>query len=94
MMKNNEWAAVAYLTDDGETYTYTVRAINDGVYSCFYPQGTTLKSIDAPMDLSLENRVSGVMLNWNKCAGADGYYVVIKKIDKTTDDSEDTIRKF
>lgn len=62
----------------GETYTYTVRAINDGVYSCFYPQGTTLKSIDAPMNLTLENRVSGVMLNWNKCEGADGYYVYRK----------------
>jgi fibronectin type 3 domain-containing protein len=62
----------------GSTYTYTVRAINNGVYSCFYPQGATLKSIDAPMRLALENRVSGVMLNWNKCAGADGYYVYRK----------------
>ena len=62
----------------GGTYTYTVRAINDGVYSCFYPQGTTMKSIDAPMSLKAENRVSGVMLSWNKCAGADGYYVYRK----------------
>ncbi|MBO5064693.1 MAG: leucine-rich repeat protein [Clostridia bacterium] len=72
----------AYYRDDtasrGGTYTYTVRAINDGVYSCFYPQGKTLKSIDAPMSIKLENRVSGVMLNWNKCAGADGYYVYRK----------------
>lgn len=71
-----------YFRDDtakrGETYTYTIRAINDGVYSCFYPQGKTLKSIDAPMNLKLENRVSGVMLNWNKCVGADGYYVYRK----------------
>ena len=62
----------------GGTYTYTVRAINDGVYSCFYPQGTTMKSIDAPMSLKAENRVSGVMLSWNKCVGADGYYVYRK----------------
>ncbi len=71
-----------YFRDDtakrGGTYTYTVRAINDGIYSCFYPQGTTMKSIDAPMSLKAENRVSGVMLSWNKCAGADGYYVYRK----------------
>lgn len=71
-----------YFRDDtakrGETYTYTVRSINDGIYSCFYPQGTTMKSIDAPMSLKVENRVSGAMLSWNKCAGADGYYVYRK----------------
>ena len=27
-------------------------------------------------------------------AGDDGYYVVVKRIDKTTDDSHDTLRKY
>lgn len=62
----------------GTTYTYTVRAVYDGVFSCYYPQGKTIKSIAAPMNLKVENRVSGVMINWNKCTGADGYYVYRK----------------
>ena len=62
----------------GVTYTYTVRAGNGGSYSSYYPQGTTMKSIDAPMNINLENRVSGVMISWNKCVGADGYYVYRK----------------
>ncbi len=62
----------------GVTYTYTVRAGRNGVYSSFYPQGTAMKSIAAPMNLKLENRVSGVMVSWNKCEGADGYYVYRK----------------
>ena len=55
---------------------------------------------------SLENRISiesplGKAVLGHKVgdrvkipAGDDGYYVVVKRIDKTTDDSHDTLRKY
>lgn len=62
----------------GNSYTYTVRAVYNGVLSCYYPEGKTLVSIDAPMNVGAQSRVSGALVTWNKCAGAKGYYVYRK----------------
>lgn len=62
----------------GTSYTYTVRAVYNGTLSCYYPAGKTIVSIDAPMKVGVQNRVSGVMVSWNKCAGAKGYYIYRK----------------
>ena len=51
-----------------------------------------LISIESPMGKALLGHKEGDRVFIP--AGAGGYYVVIRKIDKTTDDSEDTIRKF
>jgi transcription elongation factor GreA len=51
-----------------------------------------LISIESPMGKALLGHKEGDRVFIP--AGAGGYYVVIKKIDKTTDDSEDSIRKF
>ena len=62
----------------GSSYTYTVRAVYNGTLSCYYPEGKTIVSIDAPMDVKAESRVSGVLVSWNKCDGAQGYYIYRK----------------
>lgn len=62
----------------GTAYTYTVRAVYNGALSCYYPEGKTIVSIDAPMDINAESRVSGALVSWNKCAGAQGYYIYRK----------------
>ena len=52
-----------------------------------------LISIESPMGKALLGHRSGdrVLVKTN---GDTGYYVVIKKIDKTSDDSKDALRKF
>ncbi|MBR5442358.1 MAG: leucine-rich repeat protein [Clostridia bacterium] len=59
----------------GTAYTYTVRAVYNSSVSCYEPAGKSIVSINAPLTLKTENRVSGVMVSWNKCLGAKGYHV-------------------
>lgn len=75
-----------YFEDDDEVETYRM------VTSIRGNSLAGLISIESPMGKALLGHKEGdrVLIP----AGAGGYYVVIRKIDKTTDDSEDTIRKF
>ncbi len=62
----------------GTSYTYTVRAVYNGSLSCYYPEGKTIASIDAPLNVKAESRVSGALISWNSCSGAQGYYIYRK----------------
>ncbi|MGN1266644.1 MAG: transcription elongation factor GreA [Dorea sp.] len=75
-----------YFEEDDEVETYRlVTSIRGNSL-----QG--LISIESPMGKALLGHKVGdrVLIP----AGAGGYYVVVRKIDKSTDDSEDSIRKF
>ena len=52
-----------------------------------------LISIESPLGKAIKGHKVGdrVFVNTN---GNNGYYVTIKRIDKSTDDSNDTIRKY
>ncbi len=52
-----------------------------------------LISIESPMGKALLGHKTGDRI-LVRTGGGEGYYVVIRKIDKTTDDSEDKLRKF
>ena len=76
-----------YFEDDDETETYRlVTSIRGNSL-----QG--LISIESPLGKAIKGHKVGdrVLVKTN---GNEGYYVVIRKIDKTTDDSNDTIRKY
>lgn len=75
-----------YFEEDDEVETYRL------VTSIRGNSLAGLISIESPMGKALLGHKEGDRVFIP--AGAGGYYVVIKKIDKTTDDSEDTIRKF
>ena len=75
-----------YFEEDDEMETYRL------VTSIRGNSLAGLISIESPMGKALLGHKVGDRVFIP--AGAGGYYVVIKKIDKTTDDSEDTIRKF
>ena len=75
-----------YFEDDDEVETYRL------VTSIRGNSLAGLISIESPMGKALLGHKEGDRVFIP--AGAGGYYVVIRKIDKTTDDSEDTIRKF
>ncbi|MCI9489865.1 transcription elongation factor GreA [Lachnospiraceae bacterium 48-42] len=52
-----------------------------------------LISIESPMGKALLGHKTGDRI-LVRTGGDEGYYVVIREIDKTTDDSEDKLRKF
>ena len=59
-------------------------------------RGTSLKgviSIESPLGKAVRGHKVGDRVKV-KTIGEDGYYVVIRKIDKTTDDTKDTLRKY
>lgn len=76
-----------YFEDDEETETYRL------VTSI---RGNSLNgriSIESPLGKAIIGRKEGERV-LVKTEGDQGYYVVIKKIEKTTDESKDSLRKF
>ncbi len=76
-----------YFEEDDETETYRL------VTSVRGNSMQGLISIESPMGKALLGHKEGdrVLVRTN---GDQGYYVVIRNIDKTTDDSEDVLRKY
>ena len=76
-----------YFEDDDETEVFRL------VTSVRGNSMQGLISVESPMGKALLGHKAGERL-FVKTNDNGGYYVVIKKIDKTTDDSADEIRKF
>ena len=76
-----------YFEEDDETETYRL------VTSVRGNSMQGLISIESPMGKAIRGHKTGdrVLVRTN---GDDGYYVVIKEIVKTTDDSQDTLRRY
>lgn len=76
-----------YFEDDDELETYRlVTSIRGNSL-----QG--LISIESPLGKAIKGHKVGDRV-FVKTNGNEGYYVIIKRIDKSTDDSNDTIRKY
>lgn len=76
-----------YFEDDNETEKYRL------VTSVRGNSMQGLISIESPMGKALRGRKEGDRV-FVKTNGDQGYYVVIKNIDKTTDDSQDMLRRY
>lgn len=61
----------------GKTYTYMVRAVEDGVLSQYYA-GESITRVDTPELVSISNVASGIKIKWGKVSCADGYNVYRK----------------
>ena len=75
-----------YFEDDEEVETYRI------VTSVRGNSMNGLISIESPLGKAVLGNKVGDRVKIT--AGDDGYYVVVKRIDKTTDDSHDTLRKY
>lgn len=75
-----------YFEEDDEVETYRL------VTSVRGNSLQGLISIESPLGKAILGHKTGDRIKI--AAGDDGYYVVIKKIDKTTDDANDTLRKY
>ena len=76
-----------YFEEDDETETYRL------VTSVRGNSLQGLISIESPLGKAIKGRKAGDRVKV-KTNGDNGYYVVVKKIEKTTDDSNDTLRKY
>ena len=76
-----------YFEDDDETETYRL------VTSVRGNSLQGLISIESPLGRAIRGHKAGDRVKV-KTNGEDGYFVVIRKIDKTTDDSNDTLRRY
>ena len=76
-----------YFEDDDETETYRL------VTSVRGNSLQGLISIESPLGKAIKGRKAGDRVKV-KTNDDNGYYVVVRKIEKTTDDSSDTLRKF
>lgn len=76
----------------GETYTYTVRAINGSVASSFYTDKATSLYLKAPA-ISAKNTKDGIEITLNKVTGAKSYLLYKKAGDgewSLTEELKDT----
>ncbi len=62
----------------GVHYYYRVEVVCNGSSSVNPGVGGSYFTIESPMKFTVQNRVSGVMVKWSKCAGATGYYIYRK----------------
>lgn len=76
-----------YFEEDDETEVYRL------VTSVRGNSLQGLISIESPLGKAIRGHKEGDRVKV-ETGGDGGYYVVIRKIDKTTDDSKDTLRKF
>ena len=76
-----------YFEDDDETEVYRL------VTSVRGNSLQGLISIESPLGKGIRGHKEGDRVKV-KTSKENGYYVVIRKIDKTTDDSNDTLRKY
>ena len=76
-----------YFEEDDETETYRL------VTSVRGNSLQGLISIESPLGKAIRGRKVGDRVKV-KTNGENGYYAVIKRIEKTTDDSQDTLRKY
>ena len=76
-----------YFEDDGETERYRL------VTSVRGNSMQGLISIESPVGKAIRGKKEGDRV-FVKTNGEDGYYIVIKEIDKTTDDSQDSLRRY
>ncbi len=65
----------------GVKYSYTVRAVKDGIYSGFDRMGVNSYYIGTPAGLKSANYDNGISLSWDACEGADKYNVYRKDGD-------------
>ncbi len=62
----------------GTKYTYKVEPVIKGKTNDASTATGSYVSLDSPVNFTVLNRVSGIAVNWKKCAGSTGYYVYRK----------------
>ncbi len=62
--------------ESGNTYVYTVRALNSWGLSMYDSTGVSCKYISKPENVKAVNNVNGIDISWSVTRGADGYVIM------------------
>lgn len=68
----------------GETYTYSVKAVNGYGASMFDSTGVSTKYVAKPSITSLTNSIGGVEIKWSATDGADSYTILRREAGSNT----------
>ena len=72
-----------YNLESGNTYIYTVQALNDFGTTLRNSNGVSCKYISKPVDVVVESGLGGVDISWGKTNGADKYQIVRRELGET-----------
>ena len=62
--------------ESGNTYDYTVRAVNASGISPFDSNGVSCKFVSKPTNITVKGDIGGVEISWSKANGVDKYQIV------------------
>ena len=65
----------------GVDYVYTVKAVDGKSYSGYVATGASIRRLETPKLVKIENSKQGITVTWSKVAGAAGYKVYRKTAD-------------
>lgn len=66
---------------NGNSYTYTVRAFNNGMQSDYDSKGRTITRLMTPALSNVYNSRKGALVKWKKVNNAEGYHIFRKPIN-------------
>ncbi len=69
--------------ESGNTYIYSVKAINAYGASMYDSNGVSCKYISKPSNVVAVNGVGGIDVSWDKSAGADSYNIMRREFGET-----------
>lgn len=69
-----------YNLESGNTYVYSLKAINASGMSMFDANGVSCKYISKPTNIIAQSGIGGVDITWDKANGADKYQIVRREL--------------
>ena len=62
--------------ESGNTYVYSVAAVNEWGSSSYDTKGVSCKYVSKPSNITAQNGIGGIDVSWDKANGADKYQVL------------------
>ena len=71
---------IDYNLESGNTYVYSLKAVNASGMSMFDSTGVSCKYISKPTDVTVQSGIGGVDISWVKANGVDKYQIVRREL--------------
>lgn len=69
-----------YNLESGNTYVYSLKAVNASGMSMFDSTGVSCKYISKPTDITAQSAIGGIDISWVKANGVDKYQIVRREL--------------
>ncbi len=71
---------IDYNLESGNTYVYSLKAVNASGMSMFDSTGVSCKYISKPTNITAQSGIGGVDISWEKANGVDKYQIVRREL--------------